>query len=118
MKYSLFILKIIRNRKTPTGKMQGPLNVTEIVPYHSHCAIVKTKFITLLAHRDSGIFFYFWVVKYAEERIYSHGTTGKNLQTCITPSTDRRPLKHLQSKNIWMVLDIFTVIQFRELSQS
>jgi len=80
--------------------------------------MVKMKFITLLAHRDSGIFVYFWGVKYGEERIYSHGTTGKNPQTCIRPSVDRRPLKYLQSKNIWMVLDIFTVIQFRELSQS
>jgi len=67
--------------------------------------MVETKVITLLAHRDSGIFVYFWGVKYAEEQIYSHGTTGKNLQICITPSVDRRSLKYLQSKNIWMVLD-------------
>jgi len=62
--------------------------------------MVKLKFITLLSYRDSGTFVYFWGVKYAEERVYSHGTTGKILQTCITPSVDRRQLKYLQSKNI------------------
>lgn len=68
--------------------MQGPINVTESGPYH-HCAVVKLKFITLLSHRDSGIFVYFWGVKNTEERDYSHGTTGENLQTCITPSVER-----------------------------
>jgi len=80
--------------------------------------MVKLKFIILLSHRDSGTLVYFCGVKNAEERVYSHGTTGENLQTCVAPSVDRRSLKYLQSKNIWMILDIFTLIQFRELSHS
>jgi hypothetical protein len=98
--------------------MQGPLNFIENGPYHNHCAMVEMKFITLLSHRDSGTFFRFGGVKCAEERVYSHGTTEEILQTCFTPSVDRSPLKYLQSKNIWMILGIFILIQFRELSQS